>query len=141
VVEDELDSDGSSLTGAVGRVGVGATIFSGGTTVVGGRLGIGAVSGTSTWLEVVREMGSRESSCKAALLDVVEGLDKRISAGGSCGEVSSAESGSGRHSRLDLLHRGQTHSRERAASRFRSTVGYSRAPMPTAAVPFRGRKP
>jgi len=133
-------SVGSNLTGTSGRVGVGAMILRGATTVVGDRLGIGAVNGTSALSALVREIGDNESCCEAALCVASDGLDRVISVEGSS-VPPSAESGSGRHSTLHLLHRGQTHSRDNDASRLRSLVGYSSAPTPTAAVPFKGKNP
>lgn len=83
-----------------------------------------------------------------------------MAAGGSAAdEVFASGTGSGRHSVLGLQQREQVQCRElrvnymsfcgirmrmdaySAANRLRSTVGYSIAPTPAAAVPFSGKKP
>lgn len=83
---------------------------------------------------VAAGVGMGTTSC---LGDGVSEMDRSA----SDTEAEPAGSGSGKHSRLEWLQRGQIQFRERAASRFRSALGYSMAPTPAAAVPFSGKNP
>ena len=152
---------------ACGRVGFGAT--SGMGRCMMGASGFGTCRRTSSagWdgdgLGVSCGMASEGTRMGGAGAGAGEGVAVEFAAeeDESSLELLSDAEGSGRCSIFALLQRGHTQSRDlmtsircyngaletaenethSAARRLRSAVGYSRAPTPTAAVPFRGKKP